>query len=232
MAATEENFVESRIITRLEQAKNDAFIACQHVATVPPGKHKMLVVEDDHSVTHYFAAKEPGYDGWYWAVVVTSGDSPETPEDEITVTISEVALVAGDTAVIAPEWVPWDQRVRPGDLQPGDELPPADQDPRLTTAEDGSRILSEQGKQQAVARWSTARGKQHDFARLAQFHCANCAFLLPVGDLPEVGVCGNEYALDGRVVSTDFGCGAHSATAPEPPVVSHRHEVWDDTVYE
>jgi Protein of unknown function (DUF3027) len=46
--------------------------------------------------------------------------------------------------------------------------------------------------------------------------CLTCGFLVPLGGpLGRVfGVCANEYAPDdGRVVSLDHGCGAHSETA-------------------
>ena len=46
-------------------------------------------------------------------------------------TISEVVLVPGPTALLAPKWVPWEQRVKPGDLGPGDLLAPLSGDPRL-----------------------------------------------------------------------------------------------------
>ena len=56
--------------------------------------------------------------------------SPTTPGADHA-TISEVVLIPGPTALLAPDWVPWDQRVRPGDLGPGDLLAPAKDDPRL-----------------------------------------------------------------------------------------------------
>ena len=47
-----------------------------------------------------------------------------------------------------------------------------------------------------------------------------CGFLVPLGGpLGRVfGVCANEYAPDdGRVVSLDHGCGAHSEADPRAP---------------
>ena len=46
-------------------------------------------------------------------------------------TVSEVVLVPGPESLLAPAWVPWDQRVRPGDLSPGDLLAPLTDDLRL-----------------------------------------------------------------------------------------------------
>jgi hypothetical protein len=50
-------------------------------------------------------------------------------------------------------------------------------------------------------------------ARSAPGPCATCGFWLPLaGSLRQrVGACGNVYApADGRVVTADYGCGAHS----------------------
>ena len=67
----------------------------------------------------------PGYQGWQWAVVVAAYPGAERA------TVSEVVLVPGPTALLAPAWVPWNERVQPGDLGPGDLLAPASNDPRL-----------------------------------------------------------------------------------------------------
>src|ERR1700761_2024486 len=65
-------------------------------------------------VTHTFAATVPGYVGWNWAVTVARiADSEQ-------VTVDEVVLLPGSDALLAPEWVPWSERMRPGDLSPGD----------------------------------------------------------------------------------------------------------------
>ena len=61
----------------------------------------------------------PGYQGWQWAVVVAAYPGADHA------TISEVVLVPGPTALLAPAWVPWEDRVQPGDLGPGDLLAPA-----------------------------------------------------------------------------------------------------------
>lgn len=92
--------------------------------------------EDPNAATHRFLAHVPGYQGWQWAVVVAGYPGADHA------TISEVVLIPGPTALLAPEWIPWDQRVRPGDLGPGDLLAPAKDDPRLVpvTAPAGIRM--------------------------------------------------------------------------------------------
>src|SRR5699024_3661373 len=81
--------------------------------------------EDPIAATHRFVAHLHGYQGWQWAVVVAAHPGADRA------TISEVVLVPGPTALLAPEWVPWKLRIRPGDLGPGDLLAPAAGDERL-----------------------------------------------------------------------------------------------------
>ncbi|MER6328852.1 DUF3027 domain-containing protein [Streptomyces sp. NPDC014983] len=89
------------------------------------GEHSGLVSEGDRVVTHFFECKELGYRGWRWAVTVARASRAKF------VTLDEVVLLPGPDAVLAPEWVPWSERLRPGDLGPGDLLPTDQDDLRL-----------------------------------------------------------------------------------------------------
>ncbi|MDF3300466.1 DUF3027 domain-containing protein [Streptomyces tropicalis] len=89
------------------------------------GEHEGVVSEGDRVVTHYFACTEPGYRGWRWAATVARASRAKV------VTLDEVVLLPGSDAVLAPEWVPWSERLRPGDLGPGDLLPTDADDLRL-----------------------------------------------------------------------------------------------------
>jgi hypothetical protein len=91
----------------------------------PLGPYLGAVAEGDRLVTHLFSSEEPGYPGWRWGVTVTRAARAKH------VTIDEVALTPGPDALLAPEWVPWSERLRPGDLRPGDLLPTEYDDPRL-----------------------------------------------------------------------------------------------------
>ncbi|MFI1868825.1 DUF3027 domain-containing protein [Streptomyces jumonjinensis] len=98
------------------------------------GEHVGLVSEGDRVVTHFFECKEPGYRGWRWAVTVARASRAKL------VTLDETVLLPGSDALLAPEWVPWSERLRPGDLGPGDLLPTEAEDLRLEpgfTAEEG-----------------------------------------------------------------------------------------------
>lgn len=207
------------------------------------------------AATHYFAARKPGYRGWYWAVTVAG------PESDVNV--SEVVLLPGPESVVAPSWVPWNERVRAEDLGPGDLLPVEEDDERLVPAhavlddddedlpddevvpgpgvrEVGDelgmgrpRVMSREGRLDAAVRWSDGDfGPRADMARAASAHCGTCGFYLPLaGSLAAgFGVCGNEITdTDGQVVSVEFGCGAHSQVTVElAPLVDTAELVYDD----
>jgi hypothetical protein len=212
------------------------------------GAHLEAVAEGERLVTHHFDASVPGYRGWRWAVTVASA-GPGTP-----VTVSEVVLLPGPDALIAPTWVPWAQRVRAGDLGVGDLLPAEPDDPRLVpgylsdddppverlSPELGlgrARVLSRAARLRLVQRWRDGdNGPDSPMARNAPDHCVTCGFYLPIAGLlsASLGVCGNEYApADGQVVHAEFGCGAHSEvqvdTSPNVPVAEL---VYDDAELE
>src|SRR5215467_3812056 len=89
------------------------------------GAHVGMDVESDRVVTHLFACLSPGYAGWRWAVTVTRAARSKVA------TVSESVLLPGPDALLAPAWVPWTERVRPGDLKAGDLMPARSDDERL-----------------------------------------------------------------------------------------------------
>lgn len=84
-----------------------------------------MVSEGDRVVTHLFECKEMGYRGWRWAVTVARASRSKL------VTLDETVLLPGPDSLQAPEWVPWSDRLRPGDMGPGDLLPTEAEDLRL-----------------------------------------------------------------------------------------------------
>jgi hypothetical protein len=212
--------------------------------------------DGDRTVTHLFDCLDPAYAGWRWAVTVTRASRAKS------VTVSESLLLPGPDSLLAPDWVPWRDRVRPGDVGVGDLLPASPDDERLvpTAVLEGdegvldwddsapwdaalptidpvpespfpaarpagpgqgtgpaakrSRVLSAIGRDETALRWySSEHGPRSPLAHAAPGPCMTCGFLVPMGSpLGRVfGVCANEYAPDdGRVVSLDHGCGAHS----------------------
>ncbi len=83
------------------------------------------LAEGDRLVTHYFDCTLPGYRGWRWSVTVAR--APRAKQ----VTVCETVLLPGDDALLAPVWVPWQERLQPGDLGVGDLLPTRADDDRL-----------------------------------------------------------------------------------------------------
>jgi hypothetical protein len=217
----------------LNGAAELARAAAQEVAERPEdvGEHLDTLFEDERVVSHRFAATMRGYRGWHWTVTVT-----RVPRGR-TATISEVELLPGDEAILAPAWLPWSERLRPGDVGPGDVLPFRADDPRLepgyTATGDPevdevaieelalarARVLSPQGRDEAAERWYRgSRGPTSAGAVAAAAECTDCAFLIPLsGPMGQLfGVCANEWSPDdGKVVSLDHGCGAHSETDVE-----------------
>jgi hypothetical protein len=175
--------------------------------------------------SHHFENLQPGYVGWFWSVSVSVSDDG--------VTINDVVLLPGPDAVVAPPWTPYRERIRPGDLSPGDLLPPEEDDIRLVPAwSDGDDmdtvdryfarevglgrpwVLSPAGRSLAADRWHEGpTGPDSPIAEQAPGTCETCGFLMSLaGPLAQTfGVCANGDAnADGHVVALTHGCGAHS----------------------
>jgi hypothetical protein len=200
--------------------------------------------DDPSAATHRFLAVMPGYQGWQWAVVVAAYPGADHA------TISEVVLVPGPTALLAPQWVPWQERVQPGDLGPGDLLAPPADDPRLVPGYQSSgdpdldelageiglgrrQVLSQWGRIDAAQRWYDGDfGPGSPMARSTRRVCRDCGFYLPVtGSLGTTfGVCANEMSADGHVVAGEYGCGAHSDTPAPAGTGSPLFDPFDDGV--
>ena len=212
----------------------------------PVGAHLEAVAEGERLVTHFFECLLPGYRGWRWAVTLTRVSRSRQ------VTVCETVLLPGPEALVAPPWVPWEERLRPGDLGVGDLMPTAPDDDRLVPGyllsddpaveevswELGlgrSRVMSREGRAETAQRWYDGdHGPDAPIATAAPrtARCGTCGFYLPLaGQLRQAfGVCGNLFAPDdGRAVSHDHGCGAHSEVLAEPvPEVDELPTVYDD----
>jgi hypothetical protein len=211
-------------------AARDALLESVPAADV--GEHLGHVAEAERVVTHFFDCTRVGYQGWRWAVTVARAARQKS------VTVDEAVLLPGDEAIVAPTWVPWRERIKPGDLSPGDLLPTEEDDARLVpgylSGDPGddvvdqdslrdvvdelglgrARVLSLEGRDLAAERWyEGSHGPDSPLAQAAPASCDSCGFLVRLaGPLSQVfGVCANAHANDdGRVVSYDHGCGAHS----------------------
>ena len=202
------------------------------------GEYLAAVPNAERLVTHLFDCTLSGYRGWRWAVTLS-----RVPRSR-TATVCEMELLPGEEALLAPAWVPWADRLEPGDITRSDRLPRKETDERLepgweATGEDADavaldqldlgrpRVLSAQGVASAAERWYGGdHGPDAEGVRKAHATCSTCGFFVPMaGALRAIfGVCANEWATDdGSVVSLDHGCGAHSETdlpdhGPEWPI--------------
>lgn len=196
------------------------------------GEHLGVVVEGERLISHRFASLARGYRGWEWTVTVS-----RVPRGRIA-TVCEAELLPGDDAILGTQWVPWSERLRPGDVGPGDVLPFRADDPRLepgwTPTGDPEldevaidelalarvRVLSPQGRDEAAERWFRgSQGPTSPGSLASSAACQTCGFIVPLqGPLGQVfGVCANEWSPDdGKVVALEHGCGAHSETGNEP----------------
>ncbi len=154
-----------------------------------------VTAEGERLVTHAFACLHPAYMGWHWAVTLVRATRAKAP------TVNEVVLLPSDAALMAPAWIPWAERIGPGDLAPGMLLPLGDNDPRTVPGYTGGtendedsiairavvhelglgreRLLSEIGRSLAAQRWSDGdRGPDAASSRLAPAPCGTCAFFV------------------------------------------------------
>ncbi len=233
--------LEAVLLGAVEQARA-AIVEFSGENTV--GEYLGAGFDDPTAATHRFLASLPGYQGWQWAVVVAAYPGATHA------TVSEVVLVPGPTALLAPKWVPWQDRVRPGDLSPGDLLAPPSDDPRLVPGHSASgdpqvdetavelglgrrQVLSDWGRAGAAQRWHDGEyGPGSAMARSIRRVCRDCGFYLPLaGSLGSMfGVCANELSADGQVVDSEYGCGAHSDTPAPAGTGSPLYDPYDDGV--
>jgi hypothetical protein len=75
------------------------------------GDHLAARTEGDRVVTHLFESRLPGYIGWQWYAVLTRNSRSKV------ITVNELGLLPSEGSILAPEWVPWAERVRPEDAQ-------------------------------------------------------------------------------------------------------------------
>ncbi len=192
------------------------------------GDYISVEFDDEGRVaTYLFEAKLSGYKGWRWCVTVAKVDA------QSAATICDVVVLPGPNALLAPDWIPYRDRIQPGDIGVGDILPSSLDDTRLVSGEGAlpadeeldsalslelgfgrARVMSIEGRDAASKRWYDGeRGPKSMMAQAAPKPCASCGFFLPIaGSLRAAfGVCANAISPDdGRVVSVDHGCGAHS----------------------
>lgn len=81
------------------------------------GQGHRAVADGELLVTHCFPSGQRGYRGWEWYVTLTRTPDSQTP------TVCESGMLPGPHALLAPEWLPWSERVRDDDEQHDDDAP-------------------------------------------------------------------------------------------------------------
>ncbi|GAA2112079.1 DUF3027 domain-containing protein [Microlunatus panaciterrae] len=232
----------------IEQARE---AAVETAGVMGVGDHLGCTAEDDRLLTHHFACPHPGYVGWVWSVTLVRASRAKVP------TINEVVLLPGEGALRSPEWVPWVDRIGPGDVVPGLLMPTPEGDPRLEPGYTGGeaaadadsaeqsvtralvaelglgreRLMSPLGRDEAAERWLAGDGgPDNPMTKQAPDVCVNCAFFVRLsGSLGRLfGVCANAYSpSDASVVSIDHGCGGHSNVVSDDRAVELPPPAWE-----
>ncbi len=215
------------------------------------GEHLGTHADGDRVLSHFFGCPHPGYQGWRWSVTLARASRAKV------VTVDEVVLLPGAEALVAPVWVPWVERIQPGDVTPGLLMPTTGDDPRLEPGYTGGeraadadpaeesveravvaelglgreRVLSVFGQDEAAERWlGSDGGPDNQMSKLAPGVCETCGFFVRLrGNLGSLfGACSNAFsASDGAVVSVDHGCGAHSNVLSEERAEELPAPVWE-----
>jgi hypothetical protein len=64
------------------------------------------VIDEGENVASYlFENNQKGYVGWRWSVTIFQANSNEPA------TVSEIVLMPGPDSLVAPDWVPWSERL-------------------------------------------------------------------------------------------------------------------------
>jgi hypothetical protein len=93
------------MLDTLSEAQKFALVALLEVqAPSTVGDFVGETDEGDYVVTYRFATTLSGYPGWNWAIAVA-----HLPEEAPTIVESE--LLPADGALLAPDWVPWADRM-------------------------------------------------------------------------------------------------------------------------
>lgn len=80
----------------------EALIAATSKSKV--GNFIEVIEEGDGLASYLFENNQKGYVGWRWSVTIFQADSAEP-------TVSEIVLLPGPDSLVAPDWVPWSERL-------------------------------------------------------------------------------------------------------------------------
>ena len=193
------------------QAVDQARAAAAEIAAAGQvGDHLGVQADGDRVVTHLFACTDPAYEGWQWAVTVARASRAKA------VTVCEAALLPGSGALLAPAWVPWSERVRPGDVGVGDLMPASQDDERLIPA---VSLTGDDG----LLDWDDAADWADGLDLLALMTWPGAPVAAPGADPDGTGVTGGPAATEQASTGRPARCSpAMACPSPNPPFPATR----------
>ncbi|MGR1195327.1 DUF3027 domain-containing protein [Alloscardovia omnicolens] len=207
--------VEQPVIEQARLALLDIADSADHV-----GDFVGAWIVDSNVLDMRFVSALKGYEGWQWSITMYH----DIQADKWTV--NESSLVPTADALLAPEWIPWKDRLLPSDISPTDVLGTEPDDVRLEQGVSGgqasdsfrkteveeytqiveelnlsrSRVLSAEGRAQTAERWYNGpHGPKSLSTRVAAGKtCQTCGFFVQLqGELGTMfGVCANKWSQD------------------------------------
>lgn len=103
VAAAEVPVAPDAVLLASVDVARDALLTITDAASI--GETAGHIAHDEHTLSLLFECRLPGYPGWHWAVTLGRADDTSAP------TVLETELMPGENALLAPEWVPWADRL-------------------------------------------------------------------------------------------------------------------------
>ncbi len=149
------------MLKRLKKPQHQGFAEKAAKESAPVGgvgKFLGTVDEEANVVSYRFQANMKQYLGWEWNVVVFQAKKADP-------TISEVVLLPGKEAIVAPDWVPWSERRAELEKSEAKDLPVSDleesEDAKADTEDAGKRPpLGKRLRKRLVKKQDNAKGKK------------------------------------------------------------------------
>jgi hypothetical protein len=149
------------MLKRLKKPQHQGFAEKAAKESAPVGgvgKFLGTVDEESNVVSYRFQANMKEYVGWEWNVVVFQAKKADP-------TISEVVLLPGKEAIVAPDWVPWSERRAELEKSEGSSLAVSDlevsEDAKSDTEDAGKRPpIGKRLRKRLVKKQDNAKGKK------------------------------------------------------------------------
>jgi hypothetical protein len=149
------------MLKRLKKPQHQGFAEKAAKESAPVGgvgKFLGTVDEEANVVSYRFQANMKQYLGWEWNVVVFQAKKADP-------TISEVVLLPGKEAIVAPDWVPWSERRAELEKSEAKDLAVSDlevsEDAKADTEDTGKRPpLGKRLRKRLVKKQDNAKSKK------------------------------------------------------------------------